>query len=645
MKHKKLFKRVTALLMAAIMFMTNPFQGFSSPTKVKAAEFVLGTEALSEAVLILYSLFETSIISAGNRKGFSSVDKGFDLLNIYNDVEFEKYSALDAAGQALYEETALKFKMVMDNNAQTLIATLLPTGLKIYNAVTNETTMVDIFEEGTNHFKSEFKDKIIDYQNWKSSNAEQPEENNEYQFTVINGTGGMKNFGNETLLPFISLLFKDLIEAAPDSSYRINDTDGGFYPTAYYDQVLRPNIRYDTNSWNLWVTTNYLSKSDARTNIVPTFDGKRYFLVFTNNANLIAKQANPNTTLDNIKNYCTWNVGEAYALSGNYHNKLDGNWQSDSPVKNFYYSNLPVFDSYESALAWLNSDDTSGCINLCHVDLDATLNNASTVYNDLNDDLFYDPSSVIAAGAALNATLLNADLSGNINDNTDLYKSLIAASLAANGFNLSEGESNPNPGEQELPYNGILGSILSAIKAIAGSIWSFFEEILNFIRDLLQTISDDLKQLRQIFIEVIADPIVGAIEALQEAVLEQLAKLAAGGDGMGTEIYEDSETGAHHRSTIITLANGLFLLLAILLALLRLFIHCLLFIFNIFRIPSSTAFLPDNVILGLEYLKQLEIPGIGISVYGLFMGLIYILVFCCVIGVLRAYISRMRVPR
>ena len=192
---------------------------------------------------------------------------------------------------------------------------------------------------------------------------------------------------------------------------------------------------------------------------------------------------------------------------------------------------------------------------------------------------------------------------------------------------------------QPLDYGPILSKILSAIKSLGSIIWSFFENLLNDIKNIIQTISNDLKSLRQIFTDVIADPIIGAIQSFQDPVLDLLSKIAAGGDGMGSEIYEDTETGAHHRSTIITLANGLFLLLAILLALLR------LFIFNIFRIPSSTAFLPDNVILGLEYLKQLEIPGIGISVYGLFMGLIYVLVFCSVIGVLRAYISRMRVPR
>ena len=67
MKHKKIYKRLIAFLMAFIMFFTNPFQGISSGTKVKALEYAIGSEAISEVVLLLYSLFETSVMAAGNR--------------------------------------------------------------------------------------------------------------------------------------------------------------------------------------------------------------------------------------------------------------------------------------------------------------------------------------------------------------------------------------------------------------------------------------------------------------------------------------------------------------------------------------------------------------------------------------------------
>ena len=265
MKHKKIYKRLIAFLMAFIMFFTNPFQGISSGTKVKALEYAIGSEAISEVVLLLYSLFETSVMAAGNRDGFSSVDAGFDLLNIYNDHEFEKYSALDAAGQALYEAKSLMFK-TLDENGSELILRLLPIGLQVYNTVTGDKTVIDIFEEGTHHIKSEFKDKIIDLQDWKSSNAVQPEQS-EFPFQVIKGTGGMNNFGTEMLIPFISLLFQNRIEEAKNSSYITNDVDGGFVPSIYYDQVLKPNARFIANYANvknaeIWFTTKFLLDND-----------------------------------------------------------------------------------------------------------------------------------------------------------------------------------------------------------------------------------------------------------------------------------------------------------------------------------------------------------------------------------------------
>ena len=48
------------------------------------------------------------------------------------------------------------------------------------------------------------------------------------------------------------------------------------------------------------------------------------------------------------------------------------------------------------------------------------------------------------------------------------------------------------------------------------------------------------------------------------------------------------------------------------------------FIIAIFAIQPSTAFLPEEMVMGLDYIKQLDIPGIGMSVYAFMMGLIYI---------------------
>lgn len=94
-----------------------------------------------------------------------------------------------------------------------------------------------------------------------------------------------------------------------------------------------------------------------------------------------------------------------------------------------------------------------------------------------------------------------------------------------------------------------------------------------------------------------------------------------------------------------TLFGILILLIMILIMLLFIFLSCLAFIIMIFRIPAQTGFLPEEMIAALDYLKTLQIPGFGMSVYGFFMALIYILLIFTVIGILRKNIDKIKFPR
>lgn len=94
-----------------------------------------------------------------------------------------------------------------------------------------------------------------------------------------------------------------------------------------------------------------------------------------------------------------------------------------------------------------------------------------------------------------------------------------------------------------------------------------------------------------------------------------------------------------------TLFGILILLILILLMLLAIFLSCLAFIIMIFRIPATTGFLPPDMISGLNYIKTLQIPGFGMSVYTFFMSLIYIILLFSVIGILRKNIDKIHFPR
>lgn len=268
-----------------------------------------------------------------------------------------------------------------------------------------------------------------------------------------------------------------------------------------------------------------------------------------------------------------------------------------------------------------------------------------------------------------------------------------------------EPSTAPDPGT-DTNYSGILGLILSAINAIASGIWDFFshpiENITNgitgilemfpqvnaliqalpaavygFFQDPLGTISTGISNLYngvlriiEIFpeqvqlvlgniaslpsamLQVFADPL-GALpswanlqaylDKILQALLDPVSALQPSGPG-GSDPGGDSDSGKH-TPDLLSLLNGLILLIMILLMLLRIFLHCLQFIVGIFKIEASPGFLPDDMVLGLNYLKTLEITGIGMSVYDFMMGLIYIFMVFGVIKLLRGFAFHIHIPK
>ena len=96
---------------------------------------------------------------------------------------------------------------------------------------------------------------------------------------------------------------------------------------------------------------------------------------------------------------------------------------------------------------------------------------------------------------------------------------------------------------------------------------------------------------------------------------------------------------------ILPIFNALIILLQIIIALLKIFIHCLQFIINIFAIQPSSAMLPEEMVMGLEYINTIQIPGLGMSVYSFMMGLVYITIVFFAIRILRVNVDRIKIPK
>ena len=173
----------------------------------------------------------------------------------------------------------------------------------------------------------------------------------------------------------------------------------------------------------------------------------------------------------------------------------------------------------------------------------------------------------------------------------------------------------------------------------------------------IQDLTDTVNGLAVTLPDAVVDgknDVVQAVEGVGEAILtlpkaiwlEFEATLEAIGTSAATATrpWEDGEN-KNNSLDITNIFNGVILLLLIVFVLLRIFLHCMIFIINVFRIPARPAFLPDEMVMGLEYLNTLEIPGMGLSVYAFMMGLIYILIMFYAIGVLRKSVDRIKLPK
>ena len=213
---------------------------------------------------------------------------------------------------------------------------------------------------------------------------------------------------------------------------------------------------------------------------------------------------------------------------------------------------------------------------------------------------------------------------------------------------------------QALPAS-IFGFFQAPLDLITSGITNLYNGVLRIIELLpeqVQLVLGNIVSLPSAMLQAFADPL-GAIQSLLGALpswtnlqgyLDKIlnALLDPGSvlqpSGPGGEDPGGDGSGGGSKFNLLSLLNGLIYLILILILLLKIFIHCLQFIINIFKIEASPGFLPDEMVMGLNFLKQIEITGIGLSVYDFMMGLVYILMFFGVVKLLRGYAYKIRIP-
>ena len=216
------------------------------------------------------------------------------------------------------------------------------------------------------------------------------------------------------------------------------------------------------------------------------------------------------------------------------------------------------------------------------------------------------------------------------------------------------------------------------IQALPAAVYGFFQDPLGTITSGLTNLYNGVLRIIEIFpeqvqlvlgniadlpaamLQVFTDPL-GAIQSLLgllpswanlqsyldkilQALLDPVSALQPS-DPSGTDPGGSDDDSGKHTPDLLSLLNGLILLIMILLMLLRIFLHCLQFIVGIFKIQATPGFLPDEMVMGLNYLKTLEITGIGMSVYDFMMGLVYIFMVFGVIKLLRGFAFHIHIPK
>lgn len=230
--------------------------------------------------------------------------------------------------------------------------------------------------------------------------------------------------------------------------------------------------------------------------------------------------------------------------------------------------------------------------------------------------------------------------------------------------------------------NGITGilemfpQVNALIQALPAAVYGFFQDplgaistgisnlyngvlrIIELLPEQVQLVLGNIVSLPSAMLQAFADPL-GAIQSLLGAlpswanlqgyldkILDALVDPGSllepsnpGGEDPGGD-----GSGGGSKFNLLSLLNGLIYLIMILILLLKIFIHCLQFIINIFKIEASPGFLPDEMVMGLNFLKQIEITGIGLSIYDFMMGLVYILMVFGVVKLLRGYAYKIHIP-
>lgn len=197
------------------------------------------------------------------------------------------------------------------------------------------------------------------------------------------------------------------------------------------------------------------------------------------------------------------------------------------------------------------------------------------------------------------------DLTGAKLDDVLAKLQELAASLA--GLKLGTDLDSLSNALKELLTALGLGSLLGAVTNIGSMLGTFsFADLMNLIKALPASI----------------------VAAITEAL-----------PNWKTPEIEESENDSGFHNFLNLFMIGLLIIILLMI----LFINCLRFIVLVFNVPASSALIHADMLKGIEYMKNLQIPVFGVSLYALLLSCAYFVIFMTVIAAIRRKIDKMHI--
>lgn len=670
---KKFKKKIVPLVLAVVIFATSVVSGPASLT-AQAASVAVSPEMSVEFVMMLYNIFETISIASGIKDGLDDYESGMSLFEAFisflDSFKFDPIKEFSVYGP--------DGNLLTDEYMDALLASAVGAGKLKVRPNEGEFAKYRVLTGGLTPTPS-------------------PDPSASPSPSPIPGPGHgtdlNPNIPKRGIGAFAMGTDMQFQKAAADFLNRVQNHEvPEVDPAKYYGTAGLFDGNYEKDS-----SGNYVIRGTAtwtHKNLTLT----RFYKYYSSFSYPICVSISSADSIHDGYSFYRFNgtgLSPAYVdyvctITENGIVSNDSGSHSSSPVDvGAYQFNVPIFSNGPDAIAFLKSGSTDGLLNGVPFDYHSMTAAVPDTLENLSGTKL-DPAKVPAMNNAMKEAANGVEATGT--DKEANNAEMIAAVKAAVAEALAEAQPDPAPEPTAAPdpepstapdpgtdtnYSGILGLILSAIKAIASGIWDFFCDpmgaittgltnlyngvlrIIEIFPEQVQLVLGNIASLPSAMLQVFADPL-GAIQSLLgalpswanlqayldkilQALLDPVSALQPSDPG-GSDPGGGDESGKH-TPDLLSLLNGLILLIMILLMLLRIFLHCLQFIVGIFKIEASPGFLPDDMVLGLNYLKTLEITGIGMSVYDFMMGLVYIFMVFGVIKLLRGFAFHIHIPK